>query len=72
MGVAVAACTADSETKTALEPTAEPTTIHQAPTLTPDSTPAESPTAVPILKPTKHRFRLLCRRRTRRVPRSHS
>jgi len=67
MGVAVAACTADSETKTALEPT----TIHQAPTLTPDATPAESPTAVPILKPTKYRFRLLCRRRTRRVPRSH-
>jgi hypothetical protein len=31
-----------------LERTAEPTTIHQAPTLAPDATPAESPTAVPI------------------------
>jgi len=53
MGVAVGACTTDSETKTTLEPTAKPTTIHQAPTPVSDSTPAESPTAVPILKPTK-------------------
>ena len=53
IGVAVAACTTYSETKTTLEPTAESTTIHQAPTLAPDVTPAESSTAVPILKPTE-------------------
>ena len=53
MGVAVAACTTDSETKTTLEPTAEPTTNHQASTLARDETPAESPTVGPILKPTE-------------------
>ena len=36
-----------------MERTAEPTTIHQAPTLAPDARPAESPTSVPILKPTE-------------------
>ena len=49
MGVAVAACTTDSETKTTLDPT----TSHQASTLAPDETPAESPTVGPILKPTE-------------------
>ena len=49
IGVAAAACTTYSETKTTLEPT----TIHQAPTLALDARPAESPTSVPILKPTE-------------------
>ena len=49
MGVAVAACTTDSETKTTLDPPKS----HQASTLAPDETPADSPTVGPILKPTE-------------------